>query len=109
MIPKPVRSLVWDRAGDCCERCGKGLTRESDHSLHHRVFRSRGGQDTVDNLVLLCGSGTTGCHEQVHKHARGGFNLPSGTNPQMVPIKHWSDRELFLLPDGNYGEEVWAA
>src|SRR6476660_6104163 len=31
-------------------------------TLHHLVPRSLGGDDCVDNLVALCGSGTTGCH-----------------------------------------------
>jgi hypothetical protein len=31
-------------------------------SLHHMVPRSLGGDDVADNLVPLCGTGTTGCH-----------------------------------------------
>ena len=34
-------------------------------SLHHLVPRSLGGDDTADNLVGLCGTGTTGCHGRV--------------------------------------------
>jgi len=31
-------------------------------TAHHLVPRSLGGDDVEDNLVGLCGSGTTGCH-----------------------------------------------
>ena len=31
-------------------------------TLHHLLARSLGGDDVADNLVPLCGSGTTGCH-----------------------------------------------
>ena len=31
-------------------------------TLHHIVSKSLGGDDVADNLVPLCGSGTTGCH-----------------------------------------------
>lgn len=34
-------------------------------SLHHLVSRAQGGDDVPDNLVGLCGSGTTGCHGDV--------------------------------------------
>src|SRR5882724_10345243 len=33
--------------------------------LHHLIPRSLGGSDVPDNLVPLCGSGTTGCHGAV--------------------------------------------
>jgi 5-methylcytosine-specific restriction endonuclease McrA len=33
--------------------------------LHHIVPRSLGGDDVAANLVLLCGTGTTGCHGHV--------------------------------------------
>jgi hypothetical protein len=118
-IPKPVRQLVWDRAGGLCEKCGLGLIQSANfsYSNHHRLLKSRGGQDTVDNLALLCGSGTTGCHGLVHNPLRGnetapvdeGWIVESGTNPQVVPVRHWSGRRLHLLPDGNYGEQVWVA
>jgi len=42
-------------------------------SLHHLLPRSLGGDDVADNLVGLCGSGTTGCHGKVE--ARNPFYL----------------------------------
>lgn len=40
-----------------CALCGA-----VDFSLHHVLKRSQGGDDVRENIVALCGSGTTGCH-----------------------------------------------
>jgi hypothetical protein len=34
---------------------------------HHLVKRSQQGDDVDDNIVPLCGSGTTGCHGEVER------------------------------------------
>ena len=34
-------------------------------TLHHLVGKDLGGDDKPDNLVPLCGTGTTGCHGAV--------------------------------------------
>lgn len=53
-----ARKLLHERAHGCCEVCGEpGAT-----NAHHRINQSQGGPDTLDNLLLVCGSGTTGCH-----------------------------------------------
>jgi RNA-directed DNA polymerase len=39
------------------------LTLEEGWHVHHLLWRSRGGADTVDNLVLL----HPNCHRQVHR------------------------------------------
>lgn len=41
-----------------CRLCGTPF----NVNAHHLIPRSRGGRWHVDNLVGLCGSGTTGCH-----------------------------------------------
>ena len=53
--------ICWYRARGCCQVCGKKVFRplETDDlrlvgHLHHIRFRSRGGTDDPDNLVLLC-------------------------------------------------------
>lgn len=49
-----LKEQLWHRAGGYCEvvlgvRCDRiGV------DLHHVIKRSRGGADTLDNLVLLC-------------------------------------------------------
>jgi hypothetical protein len=44
-----------------CRVCGTttGLT------MHHLLGKDLGGSDVLENLVWLCGSGTTGCHGKV--------------------------------------------
>ena len=47
--------------------CQLGLCRERGYTLpidppHHIVYKSRGGSDTMDNLITLCHY----CHSQVH-------------------------------------------
>ena len=121
-FPKAVEDLIWDRCGGLCEKCGLGLLRgqpdTTPYSLQHRRARGMGGSrdivtQSVSNGVLLCGFATTpgSCHLWCEQRPERplGFVLKQYENPQLVPIRHWSGRDLYLLPDGNYGEEVWAA
>lgn len=50
-----IRSKLLLRA---CQVC---LLRKAD-SLHHVVRKSQGGDDWPDNMLAVCGTGTTGCH-----------------------------------------------
>lgn len=73
---KATVDLVWKRDGGRCARCGIGLTREDrgyTWSLHHRRPRGMGGSriswvNEAANLLVLCGTGTTGCHGWVEKN-----------------------------------------
>ncbi len=57
-----------------CRRCHVYIRRVDDlddqsriaSSVHHRRKRDLAGADAVANLVLLCGTGTTGCHGMCH-------------------------------------------
>jgi hypothetical protein len=53
-----------------CVRCGVLLLSAEGRSVHHLLNRSQGGKDAASNLILLCGSGTTGCHGWVTEHPR---------------------------------------
>ena len=54
VITKKLRRQVIERAGGLCEVCrGPGDFRGL--AIHHKVLRSRGGKDDLDNLILLCG------------------------------------------------------
>lgn len=67
-VPKAVSDLVDERDGYSCVRCGRSL-RVTSGSRHHRQRRAVGGH-SAPNLILLCGSGSTGCHGWVHEHPR---------------------------------------
>lgn len=73
-------------------------------SRHHRKLRSRGGADAADNLVLMCGSGTTGCHGWAHAHPADatalGFIVSRWDDPATVPILHALYGWVLLLTDG---------
>jgi hypothetical protein len=52
---KKLRAAKLDRRA--CRTCGAQA-----RSLHHIVSKSLRGDDVENNLVGLCGTGTTGCH-----------------------------------------------
>lgn len=71
-----LRPLVFARAGWVCEARGVLPGRcESFLNAHHRLTRGNGGPDTLENLMALCGSGTTGHHGYVHAHPQIGYDL----------------------------------
>lgn len=83
-IPARVRKIVLERAGDVCEGCGHPVA----NNLHHRKYRSRGGKHVASNLVLLCGSGTTGCHARAHSaNPPAGWSVNSWGNPTLIPFE----------------------
>lgn len=72
--PTPaVREAVALRAYYQCETCYRPIHGQA--SVHHRRPRRMGGTKRSDtnepaNLLLLCGSGTTGCHGWVESHRK---------------------------------------
>jgi 5-methylcytosine-specific restriction endonuclease McrA len=53
-----LREQVLRRDGWRCQFCGA----MSNLEVHHKKFRSRGGDDSEDNLITLCSA----CHEITH-------------------------------------------
>jgi RNA-directed DNA polymerase len=62
--PKGYRRLLqlWLEQDGKCLVCGQKLAEERDWNVHHLCKRVEGGEDTLDNLVLL----HSNCHRQVH-------------------------------------------
>jgi hypothetical protein len=99
-VPKPTpaearaaRKHVRARSGDICEGCG--IRRATD--MHHRLYKSRGGTDTIDNLIHLCGGESglpggnhSGCHGLAHTITgeRVGWSVKSGNDPAEIPVWH---------------------
>lgn len=92
--------LVGVRDGRRCALCGYRITglRGRGWSLHHRRPRAMGGTtrewvNLPGNLILLCGSGTIGCHsivesDRAHYYANG-FLIRDGVRiASEVPIEH---------------------
>lgn len=110
-VPIKVRTSVLTRCEGQCERCGGPLG--SDYSVHHRKLRSQGGKDTADNLAVICGSGTTGCHLLVHSERLEigepeGYIVPGWADPAGMPVTHHYHGTVYLLPDGTYSVELAA-
>lgn len=71
-VPREVRALVLRRDGPYCARCAVSVA-NVPASVHHRLPRRMGGTrnpriNDPRNLILLCGTGTTGCHGWVETH-----------------------------------------
>lgn len=56
-----ARYLWLEQEGKCLV-CGQALTLTEGWQVHHLRWRAHGGDDTIDNLVLL----HPNCHRQVH-------------------------------------------
>ena len=50
-IPKPVKTIVWNRDGGCCRYCGSSINIEYDHIY---PFSKGGSSADIDNIQLLC-------------------------------------------------------
>lgn len=54
-----VKAYVLHRDGFQCQKC---KTKKGKLHVHHIVFRSKGGPDSPDNLIVFCSI----CHEKLH-------------------------------------------
>lgn len=86
-----TRRAIYARDLGRCARCSRALGPGAN--AHHRKLRSRGGLGTLANGVLLCGSGTTGCHGWAHANVRAatdlGLIVASWDDPAEVPVTTW--------------------
>jgi len=58
-----VYLLTQKRQKGRCVVCGQPLRiAEEDCQIHHRIWRSQGGQEMADNMELLHAN----CHRQIH-------------------------------------------
>jgi hypothetical protein len=66
-----LRQQVLQRDGWRCQCCGA----RSNLEVHHKVFRSQGGQDSEENLITVCAE----CHAFGHGCGRShGLGDPKG-------------------------------
>ena len=100
MNEKLCRSVVLARSGGRCERCN-GIGK----SYHHRKKRSQGGEWSAENVVLLCGDGTRGCHGWVEHNPNAaeaeGLHVRPWESSDAVPVKYRRTEWVVLLPDGD--------
>lgn len=94
----------------CCEICGKDVN-IGMVSIHHRKPRRAGGTrdpliNDPSNLMLVCGSGTTGCHGKIESNRlqayRDGYLLYAMDDPQQVPVRIHGLGFKLLTSQGSY-------
>lgn len=96
------------RDGEFCMRCGRSLT-DFPASLHHRQPKGSGGgsqarYDRVENLVVLCGTGSSPhCHNWAHTATERydtGWLVHRWEEPSEVPLVDLRGRVFCLTEDG---------
>lgn len=115
-VPDKVRAKVLERSEidgyPMCEAMIHlpktfGMTRDlclrRGTNVHHRINRSVGGGYELSSLLVLCGSGTTGCHGWVTHNpllARDfGWALRSTDDPRTRRV-YYRGRWAILTDDG---------
>ena len=59
--------LIWARQKHRCPLCGQPFRDNDDWDLHHIVYKTRGGGDEAENLMML----HPNCHRQYHAKTDG--------------------------------------
>lgn len=107
-IPRPLADYILERAGGCCDWCGRYCL-NGWFSRQHRLARGTGGRrdaHTAENLVLVCGSATSiGCHlrcenTDIPAAREAGFRLKPGQNPAEVPILRHGKHLVYPTANG---------
>jgi hypothetical protein len=80
------RAAIIARDRGRCMRCG-----DRTSQIQHRWPRGRGGDNRLSNLILMCGSGTTGCHGWAETQQRRaatdqGWFVKTGEDPAVKPV-----------------------
>jgi hypothetical protein len=108
---KRAFETVVERDQGRCAKCGEEIwgVRGEDFSLHHRRPAGSGGDARPEshgpsNLLLLHGSGTTGCHGEVEtdreKAREVGLLVSRFQDPRVEPVEHAVHGKVFLRDDG---------
>lgn len=105
-----LRRLALERCQGYCERCSLPLN--TNFALHHRLLRSRGGRDEIQNLVALhhhCHNiGTDSVHLNPAEATRRGLMVPSGSDPLEVAVVLEGGHGVLLTEDGSYLVSDWS-
>nr|WP_286946398.1 group II intron reverse transcriptase/maturase [Pseudomonas sp. UBA6718] len=74
-------TYMWRMQGGICPVCKEKINSITGWHVHHKIRRTDGGSDAVDNLVLLHPT----CHHQVH-HGGLSFSFQPGDNQSPCDI-----------------------
>jgi hypothetical protein len=99
-----LRDLALARCSGYCELCG--LPVSDTFALHHRLLRSRGGKDEIQNLIVLhhaChNTGTNSVHSKVKDATVSGHIVPTRQDPATYPLTLAGGITVILTPEGKY-------
>lgn len=99
-----LRELALARSAGYCELCGLPVT--DTFALHHRLLRSRGGKDEIQNLIVLhhaChNTGTNSVHSRVKDATESGHIVPTRQDPATYPLILADGTTVTLTPEGTY-------
>lgn len=104
-----VRKAIRARDCDRCVRCGTHIDQGTlGHSIQHRYARGAGGTSQtwvggVANGIVLCGTGSMGCHGWVEAHPEAslplGWRIETGEAPELVPVLYAHLGHVLLLDE----------
>lgn len=106
------RETIVTRDGSRCVRCGTGVGNVPS-SVHHRKPRGMGGtrdprSSDLRNGVLLCGTGTTGCHGDIENDRAAAYDdgwLLRSYGDLDRPMLALDGSLVHLYPDGTRLDE----
>jgi hypothetical protein len=95
---------VCERDEGKCASCGEEVW--GDRGFHFSLHHQRPESHRCGNLVLLHGSGTTGCHGHVERERaesyRLGLLVREPFTPALQPIRHAVHGLVLLSDDGSW-------
>jgi hypothetical protein len=120
--PQTVRHAFYVREKEACFLCRRPLRWEErgmGWSAHHRKPRGMGGTSdprvaSIANCLIVCGSGTTGCHGRIERNREValavGLLIPKNATtesfaPAAVRVRRM-DRSWWLLTESGRAVEV---
>jgi hypothetical protein len=80
--------------------------------MHHRKKRSQGGDWSPENIVAVCGHGTTGCHGWIEHNPEAahatGWHVKPWENPAEIPVQplYLRERTRLTVDPTPYSESV---
>lgn len=77
------KHILIERNGDCCNECGQT---DIPLQVHHIIPVSKGGEDVIENMELLCYE----CHRKKHNHYFEELGSSNRTIPQKFELINWA-------------------
>ena len=101
-MDKKIVKIVLERAKGYCEVCGWDL--HEDYALHHRKLKSRGGKDSVSNLMVVhhkCHNlGTNSIHFNPERATQHGYMVSAWSEPHQIPVRQPDGKMVYFDDNG---------